>query len=165
LKYQRVRSAAGPLGRYVAAAASSLDKEIGDSAALVPVPLHKNKSSQRGFNQAEEITRAAAASLHFTHKNWAPAYDWIERVRPTVSQTGLTRPARKENVRGAFVLRDKAAVRGRRILLIDDVMTTGVTADECARILRRAGAEKVWVVTVARVTRKVWTPEAPVIVQ
>jgi predicted amidophosphoribosyltransferase len=77
--------------------------------------------------------------------------DVLARTRPTQSQTGLTRHQRRENVRGAFVLHNPAAIAGRDVLLIDDVFTTGTTVSECARVLRKAGAAKVLVVTVARV--------------
>jgi predicted amidophosphoribosyltransferase len=74
----------------------------------------------------------------------------LQRVRPTVSQIGLTRPQRRQNVRGAFKVAHLNRVSGRGILLVDDVMTTGTTVAECARVLRRAGARNVWVATVAR---------------
>jgi predicted amidophosphoribosyltransferase len=72
------------------------------------------------------------------------------RRRATQSQIGLTRHQRRENIRGAFVVAKPGEVSGREILLVDDVFTTGTTVSECARILRRSGASKVWVVTVAR---------------
>ena len=74
----------------------------------------------------------------------------IERQRETRSQIGLTSHQRRENMRGAFVVAKPAQISGREVLLVDDVYTTGTTVSECARILRRAGASKVWVVTVAR---------------
>jgi predicted amidophosphoribosyltransferase len=82
------------------------------------------------------------------------AVDLLERVRPTVSQIGLTRPQRVENIRGAFRVRHLNKVVGRNVLLVDDVLTTGTTASECARILRKAGAETVWVATVARTLKE-----------
>jgi predicted amidophosphoribosyltransferase len=74
----------------------------------------------------------------------------LERSRDTQSQIGLTRHQRRENLRGAFRVRDREKVSAREILLVDDVFTTGTTASECARVLRRAGAVRVWVATVAR---------------
>jgi predicted amidophosphoribosyltransferase len=74
----------------------------------------------------------------------------LVRVKPTVSQIGLTRPQRRENMRGAFQVVHPNRVKGRSILLVDDVLTTGTTASECARVLRKAGAEQVWVATAAR---------------
>jgi ComF family protein len=125
---------------------------IADSILVVPVPLHRSKRRQRGFNQAELIARAAlkmdalpAAEL---------VTDVLERTRPTVSQIGLTRPQRVENIRGAFRVRHPSRVSGRDVILVDDVLTTGTTVSECARILRKAGAEKVWVATVARTLKE-----------
>jgi len=77
----------------------------------------------------------------------------LVRLRDTRSQTGLTRHQRRENMRGAFAVKDAALVTGRHIIVVDDVLTTGTTAAECARVLRRAGAKKVYVATVARVMK------------
>jgi predicted amidophosphoribosyltransferase len=77
----------------------------------------------------------------------------LRRVRTTVSQTGLTRPQRRETVRGAFEFSRPEMIRGRTVMVIDDVYTTGTTLNECARVLRRAGAKRVVVATVARVYR------------
>jgi ComF family protein len=151
LKYEQVGPAAGVLGQMLAEAIQKLSP-IADSILVIPVPLHRSKRRQRGFNQAELIARAAlkidglqAAEL---------ATDVLERTRPTVSQIGLTRPQRVENIRGAFRIRHPSRVSGRNVVLVDDVLTTGTTASECARILLKAGAEKVWIATVARTLKE-----------
>jgi ComF family protein len=115
---------------------------------VVPVPLHSSKRRQRGFNQAELIARSALKAMH--DKGFQLVANVLQRVRPTISQIGLTRPQRQENIRGAFQVAHLSRVSGRELLLVDDVMTTGTTAAECARVLQRAGAKKVWVATVAR---------------
>ena len=150
LKYEQVEPAATVLGRMLAKAIDKLSP-IADSMLVVPVPLHRAKRRQRGFNQAEMIARAAirTSTLHCEFGT-----DVLERTRPTVSQIGLTRAQRIENVHGAFRVAHLNRVAGRAILLVDDVLTTGTTASECARILRKAGAEKVWVATVARTLKE-----------
>ena len=156
LKYDRMQSAVGPLSERLAIAMQELILLVGNQAIVIPVPLHASKRNHRGFNQADTLAKSALKKLGHAAIGWKFSSDVMQRVRETVSQTGLSRHQRQENVRGAFVVKDVASVKGKHILLVDDVMTTGVTADECARVLRRAGAEKVFVATVARVTRIHW---------
>jgi len=148
LKYERVTSAHAPLGDMLAQAISELlPSSGGNSSLLVPVPLHRNRRSSRGFNQAELIARTATKRLPWKLEF---ATGVLIRHRETISQVGLSREERIENMRGAFRVADAARVRGRNIILVDDVMTTGTTLSECARVLKKAGAEKVWAATVAR---------------
>ncbi len=150
LKYDGVRPAANVLGRMLAEPISRLDTMFGDSRVVViPVPLHRKKFRQREFNQSELITRVALKTLHSTRSfDLAPGV--LQRRRETESQIGLSRHQRRENMRGAFGVADADAIKERTVLLIDDVFTTGTTVSECARVLRRAGASKVYVATVAR---------------
>jgi ComF family protein len=150
LKYQQVRPAANVLGRMLAEVVAGLEPSLQEANVLViPVPLHRSKLRQRGFNQAEVIARMAL-KLSASRDRYFLYSDGLERVRETQSQTGLTRHQRRANMRGAFRVKDPEQVSGREFLLVDDVFTTGTTASECARILRRAGAVRVWVATVAR---------------
>jgi len=148
LKYNGVRPAAEVLGRMLAEAVCQLGPEFDEAeVCLIPVPLFKGKRQDRGFNQAELIARCALKHL----PNQAVLRtDLLQRIRDTHSQIGLTSHQRRENLRGAFTVSFPEQVRGREVLLVDDVYTTGTTVTECARILRRAGAEQVWVATVAR---------------
>ena len=149
LKFEQVRPAANVLGRMLAEVIAGFEIAFtSDPVLVVPVPLHARKLRQRGFNQAELIARAAMKVRRAEHYALLPKL--LERRRETKSQIGLTSHQRRENLRGAFAVTDPPAIAGREVLLVDDVYTTGTTASECARVLRRAGASKVWVATVAR---------------
>jgi ComF family protein len=138
LKYDQRRSVARPLAaRMVRECASAL--EAMDIA--VPVPLHPRRQRERGFNQAEEI----AAHLGL------PCSTILGRNRATASQIGLPAARRHANVRGAFSLRRGAVISGLRVVLVDDVCTTGATLEACAAVLIQAGAVEVRAVTAARV--------------
>jgi ComF family protein len=150
LKYASVRPAASVLGRMLAEAITELETEFGaEAVAVVPVPLHRSKFREREFNHATVIARATMKLIGAPGRLRLCA-DVLERTRETVSQTGLTSHQRRVNVRGAFAVAQREAVQGREVLIVDDVYTTGATVSECARVLRRAGATRVWVATVAR---------------
>jgi ComF family protein len=146
LKYERVLPAARVLGGMLAEAIEKLNIE--GPVLVVSVPLHRSKRRQRGINQTDLIVRAALKKLG--RSQFVLARDLLARRRPTVSQIGLTRAQRAENIHGAFQVLHLNRVQGRNILLVDDVLTTGTTGSECARVLRKAGATKVWVATVTR---------------
>lgn len=149
LKYNQVRPAAGVLGRMLAEAIDGLQPLVaGREILVVPVPLHFRKLRERGFNQSELIARAALKLRPAAGLQLRPGL--LQRCRETQSQIGLSRHQRRENMRGAFVAPKPGEVNGREAVVVDDVFTTGTTVSECARILRRAGASKVYVATVAR---------------
>jgi competence protein ComFC len=111
---------------------------------IIPVPLHPARQRERGFNQAELLADLLAASTNLPMRNF------LERTRYTTTQTAYDRAGRMENLHGAFRLRKNRDVRGLHVLLIDDVLTTGSTLSECARVLRKAGAVSVHAATAAR---------------
>jgi len=116
---------------------------VADADLLLPVPLHPRRLKARGFNQALLLAQV--------FKDKPLGREVLIRERHTVPQVGLNPKERRDNVRGAFAVPQTAAVKGKKILLIDDLYTTGATARECARVLSRAGAARVEVLTVARV--------------
>jgi ComF family protein len=124
---------------------------LADADLIVPVPLHPWRLWRRRYNQAAMLAVAIAKQAD---KACIP--DALARTRATPSQGRLGRGQRQRNVKGAFQLRRPDAVDGKRVILIDDVLTTGATVEECVRILRRGGAEHVDVLTLARV---VLTPD------
>ena len=140
-KYGRVKTLARPLSALLAQA---LPRDEAFDAA-VPVPLYWRRRLQRGFNQAELLAR------DLSRRTGIPVAKALRRVRPTPAQAGLSNSARRHNMSQAFRAR---SVQGKRILLIDDVMTTGATAASCAAALKQAGARRVSLLTVARVDRR-----------
>lgn len=113
--------------------------------AIVPVPLHPRKKRHRGFNQAEVLADALGQAFHVRVQRRA-----LRRVKDTVTQTALDADGRARNLRDAFAAGRGAALAGQRLVLVDDVFTTGATLDACAKVLRAAGAERITVATVAR---------------
>jgi len=111
---------------------------------IVPVPLHPVRFREREYNQAEELARLASK------KTGIPFCNALVRLRYTTSQTRFDREERMENLRNAFGIRKNTSVRGKQLILIDDVLTTGSTLEECARTLRAAGAASIRALTVAR---------------
>jgi competence protein ComFC len=111
---------------------------------IVPVPLHPARQRERGFNQACLLAELLSAQTSI------PCKPLLERIRYTTTQTALDRSERMENLHNAFRLRKNADVRGLRVLLIDDVLTTGSTLSECARVLKRGGAISIYAATAAR---------------
>ncbi len=120
---------------------------LADAELIVPVPLHTARERDRGYNQAqllaEQLSRAMGVPL---------ATGALRRVRDTPPQTELTPSQRRENVRGAFGVFDADVVQGRTVLLLDDVLTTGATLSECAKVLKRAGTARALALTVSRST-------------
>jgi competence protein ComFC len=144
-KYGRVKTM-GRLLDELLSAALPRDERFD---AIVPVPLHWRRRWQRGFNQSELLASGIA------RRSGVPVIAALRRVRHTATQTGLSNTSRRRNVAGAFEVRRRRPVAGKRILLIDDVMTTGSTVASCAAALRRAGALRIVVLTVARADRRV----------
>lgn len=155
LKYDRLHPAARELGRMLAEAIAQLAGEAPARMLVVPVPLHRSKFAQRGFNQSRALAAEALRFLRRSHPQWrlTLAPSTLMRLRATESQAGLTPRRRRLNVRGAFSVSDPIQVKGQHILVVDDILTTGATARAASQALRKAGAASVWVATLARAQR------------
>lgn len=144
LKYAGTVRFSRPLGLITAHRLAPFAAELSPDL-IVPVPLHIKRLRQRGFNQSVLLAGILAGKwgLPLVRNN-------LRRIRWTEPQINLPADERRRNVRGAFALHDPAGLKGKRVLLVDDVFTTGSTVNECTRVLKRAGADGVFVVTVAR---------------
>ena len=140
-KYDRRRSLAAPLGRLMQLRGAAV---LADADCVVPVPLHWRRRWRRGFNQALDLARRLDLPVRCV----------LRRGRNTRTQTDLPADARLRNVRDAFVVTRRAAISGLRIVLVDDVSTTGATLEACARALVAAGATEVRTLTAARVSTR-----------
>ncbi len=152
LKYQGKTRLAAPLGNVLLHALIRLWSP-GDIDRIIPMPLHEKRLRRRGFNQVYLLVRdwgEAGERLGVRQESFRLDPEILIRSRMTKPQTGLGRKQRKANIRNAFRVRDGDRVNGKRILLVDDVYTTGATVNECARVLRKAGAKRVDALTLAR---------------
>lgn len=145
MKYNSVHTAATALSRILAdylVKADLLDYFAG--AAVIPVPLHSRRQKERGYNQAALLAENLARALGLDYR------PILKKIRPTKSQTDLSRVARMENVRDSFAASPLPSLGERKILLIDDVATTGATLNECARELKKQSPAEIWGLVVAR---------------
>ena len=145
-KYVGVRTLAPRFGDWLARVLAE-NPDFASSDRILPVPLHPERERDRGYNQAALLARALArrTGISLDERSFA-------RVKATAPQAGLTAHQRRENVRAAFVVRGDSFSK-LRVILVDDVLTTGATVNACAHALRRAGAAEIRVLTLARVVR------------
>jgi ComF family protein len=159
LKYGEVTPLGGWFAKQLAKVA---EQNPGQFAAdvVVPVPLHPSRLRDRGYNQAELIAKPLARYLGIPFRSYL-----LVRTRPRPDKIRLTRRERWETVRGAYAMHQRAKVDKMRVLLVDDVFTTGATLDACSRALRGAGAVRVAGLTVARALPSLSAPDAAVVYQ
>ena len=140
------KALAGLTAHHFSLAQEQSAEQAADYDLVIPVPLHLTRLRWRGFNQSLILARAIGLRIN------TPVDPWLlSRTRPTSPQTKLSREDRRANVRGAFQVNTPALAKGQRLLLVDDVYTSGATVEECARTLYQNGARSVDVFTAARV--------------
>lgn len=144
-KFQKIEFLGGVLAEFAAKARSGDEDLWRDMDIVIPVPLHRRRKRERGFNQSEVMARklARAKGIEMTAGS-------LVKVKDVPPQTSLEAADREQNVRGVFVVRKRELIRGRTVLLVDDVFTTGATIGESSRALREAGARDVRVLTLAQ---------------
>ncbi len=154
LKFERLPKVAGLLAGPLVEAILQLEGVTAREVLVVAVPLFAARERQRGYNQSVLLAAAALGRLKKVRPGWRlrAAHSILVRRRRTESQWVLAPRARRRNLEGAFAVPEalRAELKGREVLLVDDLLTSGATARECARVLKRGGAAKVWVATVAR---------------
>lgn len=147
LKYRFIQELANPLADFLTQfLRQKFDKSFlrSNNIILVPVPLYPKKFRQRGFNQSELIARGVSTCLNL------PVVPALKKIKLTTAQMTIQeRSVRLENVKHTFACNNTDAIRGKIIFLIDDVITTGATMEECAKVLKQAGSKKIWKVAVA----------------
>jgi ComF family protein len=143
-KYGRKVSLGKPLGRLMARGCEEFVNECRVDL-IIPVPLHSKRLRWRGFNQSALLARQVSRAYGLPMEPFV-----LMRDKETLPQTQLSEEERRKNVRGAFSVRAAGALKGKTLLLVDDVYTSGATLNECSRVLMRAGADKVYILTLAR---------------
>lgn len=144
LKYRRNREVASLFADMLASHLATMRVTFSKDAVLVPVPLHKSRERERGFNQSFLVAKILGEKLGIEVRP-----DVLKKLKKTVPQMSLFRQERLKNLSGTFAIQNPLSARGKTIILVDDVKTTGATLEEAARVLKRAGAKQIWAITVA----------------
>lgn len=144
LKYNRVRALDAVLAELIYEHLKRFRVAVSRDSVIIPVPLYKSRERVRGFNQAELIARALAERIGAEVEGGI-----LQKIKKTKPQIELGAEERRRNIIGSFSVKNSERVRAKTILLLDDVKTTGATLEEAARVLKEAGAKRVWAITVA----------------
>jgi len=143
-KYGCIEELKVPLSLLLLNHLQIIDCQIDKSFVIIPVPMHDKKKRRRGFNQSEEIAKIISEATTI------PLSTTLVKIKETKPQMELNRIERIENIKNCFEIKNKKEVENKKIILLDDVYTTGTTMDECAKVLKENGAKEVWGLTIAR---------------
>ena len=144
LKYRRIRPIANILGEMIINYLEKYEIQFPKNATIIPIPLHPHRQRHRGFNQSELIAQTISKALDIPLKSHV-----LEKTNKTRQQVGLAAVHRRENIKGSFTVPEAASVTKKTVIVIDDVKTTGATIEEAARVLKQAGARRIYAITVA----------------
>jgi ComF family protein len=144
LKYGYIEDLSIPLSLLILNHLQTIDCQIDKRFVIIPVPMYLKKKRRRGFNQSEEIAKLISVSTGI------PLSTTLIKTKETKPQMDLNRKERTENIKNCFAVKNKEEVENKTILLLDDVYTTGMTMDECAKVLKENGSKEVWGLSVAR---------------
>lgn len=150
-KYQYIKGLAQPIGRLLAVYLKKIEEKIDfDDFVVVPVPLHKRKFFKRGYNQSELIAKEVFNFLNSNYEDVFIYFDVLLKAKPTKDQASLDKKLRINNLKNVFLCKSPNLVQEKNILLVDDVYTTGTTLNECAKVLKEAGASQVVGLVIAK---------------
>lgn len=144
LKYRRIRGLASVCSRLLSGYVDKFRVSLPPESLLIPIPMHRARERRRGFNQSELIAREFSSILNLKFEGKA-----LKKIRSTIPQVDLSRGERLGNMTGVFAVSDTALVGGKTCILVDDVKTTGATLEEAAKVLKGAGAKRIWAITLA----------------
>jgi ComF family protein len=145
LKYKFVEDLAEPLGGLIVKNIREMGSRPGKEFIIIGIPLFRKRLIERGFNQAVLLAKIVSRDL-----GWPMEEKALQRVRATVPQVELEEEGRAQNIKNAFAVFDSSKIINKKIILVDDVLTTGATMEECAKTLKLSGAKEVWGVALAK---------------
>ena len=143
LKYKRISKIAAILGAELGEYFLKMSPKIPPNSLIIPIPLHKHRHIERGFNQSELIAKFISKKIKI------PILTALKKIKSTPDQTELSGEKRRKNIKGVFSITNQEQIKGKNIILVDDVKTTGSTIEEAAGILKKSGAKRIWALTVA----------------
>ncbi|MBU1862293.1 MAG: ComF family protein [Candidatus Omnitrophica bacterium] len=145
IKFKKRRSCITIFKNHILSKLNALDNALFTNTIVIPVPLDRRRQKERDFNQSEILAKYISSFFHLRHKT-----NMLKRIKQSIPQSILNKKMRLHNLEGAFCVRNKTEVNQKKVLVVDDIFTTGSTVNECAKVLKQAGATEIMVFTLAR---------------